>query len=137
MNPELDKKLVEDFPILYRDRYGDLKDTAMVWTSMIWGFEVGDGWEPIIRRLSEKIEEYNKKHEDNPVIAVQVKEKFGSLRFYVSHYPDEIDGLVDAAEAESERVCEICGKEGKLRPDLGWMLTLCDDCYHNRKRNRG
>ena len=69
MTPELDKKLVEDFPILYQQRHSDMSKTAMC-----WGFEYGDGWEPLIRKLSEKIETYNKENPGSPVIAVQVKE---------------------------------------------------------------
>lgn len=51
MKPELDRKLVKTFPIIYRDRYGDLRNTAMV-----WGFDCGDGWFQIIWDLSEKLE---------------------------------------------------------------------------------
>lgn len=126
MTPELDKKLVEDFPILYKGRYSDMRTTAM-----IWGFP-GDGWEPIIRKLSEKIENYNHQHRDNPVIAIQCKEKFGLLRYYVSHYPDEVDKWIEEAEEESAHTCEFCGKEGKLRTDIGWLFTLCDECYKKR-----
>ncbi|MGO9832841.1 MAG: hypothetical protein ACLP1X_01360, partial [Polyangiaceae bacterium] len=50
MHPDLDVALVRDFPHLYRDRCGDTRETRMC-----DGFP-GDGWEPIIRRLSEKLE---------------------------------------------------------------------------------
>jgi hypothetical protein len=128
MTPELDKKLVEDFPILYQSRYGDMRTTAMV-----WGFP-GDGWEPIIRKLSEKIENYNREHLDSPVVAVQCKEKFAALRFYVSHYPTEVEEWIEEAERESEDTCEFCGKAGRIRRDLGWLLTLCDKCHKERKK---
>ncbi len=51
MKAELDEALVRDFPLLYADRHGNPKETCMC-----WGFACGDGWEPLIRRLSEKLE---------------------------------------------------------------------------------
>lgn len=51
MDKELDDKLVFDFPNLYRNRNGDMRGTAMC-----WGFSCGNGWEPLIRELSEKLE---------------------------------------------------------------------------------
>lgn len=129
MNKALDKALVEDFPILYRDRYGDVKETCMA-----WGFEVRDGWEPVIRRLSAMLEGLNRTGLCT-ITAVQVKEKFGGLRFYCGvEHTDEIkwwlSDLVDAAirwaEAECARMCEECGEPGVRRPG-GWVKTLCDE----------
>lgn len=130
MTPELDKQLVEDFPILYQDRYKDMQKTAMC-----WGFP-GDGWEPLIRDLSEQIETYNRDNPNNLVIALQVKEKFGGLRFYVSGAPDWIHDAIDEAENKSETICELCGKPGKTRSDLGWILTLCDGCHEEMLKRR-
>ena len=126
MTPKLDKKLVKDFPILYQQRHSDMSKTAMC-----WGFECGDGWEPLIRKLSEKIETYNKENPGSPVIAVQVKEKFGGLRFYITGAPEWIHDLINKAENKSYAVCEMCGKPGEER-STGWILTLCDECYQKR-----
>jgi len=126
MRADLDKKLVADFPMLYRDRYASMQQTAMC-----WGFDCGDGWEPLIRELSEKIEAYNNEHPDNPVVAAQVKEKFGGLRFYVDGAIKKILDLIQEYEERSEKICEQCGKSGKLR-DKGWMRTLCDECHKRR-----
>ncbi len=48
---ELSEKLVKAFPLLYADRHGDERSTAMC-----WGFSCGDGWFDIIWSLSEKLE---------------------------------------------------------------------------------
>lgn len=61
------------------------------------------------------------------VVAVQVKEKFGGLRFYYSGGDEYVDGLVAMAEALSYVTCEQCGKVGKPN-EIGWIVTLCDDC---------
>jgi len=128
MKQELDEKLTMDFPILYQDRNEDMTKTCMC-----WGFP-GDGWYLLIRELSEKIENYNRKNKNNPVIAVQVKEKFGGLRFYVGSAPSWIHDLISEAEEKSYTICEFCGEKGKLRSDLGWIITLCDACYIERKK---
>jgi hypothetical protein len=123
MTPELDQKLVKDFPLLYTQR-----DWSMSHTLMCWGFPE-DGWEPLIRELSDKIETYNRQNLPNePVQAVQVKEKFGGLRFYVYGGTEEIWDLIDEAEEKSFTICEFCGKPGKPRA-TGWIKTLCDECY--------
>jgi len=50
MNKELDQKLCEDFPEIFRDRHGNMQTTAMC-----WGFTCADGWEPLIRATCRQI----------------------------------------------------------------------------------
>lgn len=59
------------------------------------------------------------------VVVSQVKEKFGTLRFYYNGGDDIIDGMVRMAEAMSAVTCEECGAPGRQRSD-GWIRTLCD-----------
>jgi len=59
------------------------------------------------------------------VVADQVKEKFGTLRFYYSGGDDVIDGMVQMAEAMSSVTCEECGAPGKTN-DKGWLSTRCE-----------
>jgi hypothetical protein len=69
--------------------------------------------------------------EKNKVEACQVKEKFGTLRFYVdtaSDVDDEACRLISEAEAESARTCEECGAPGKSTAKNFWYKTLCDKC---------
>lgn len=51
----------------------------------------------------------------NPLIprASQVKEKYGSLRFYMTCATNEMSDLIYQAEEESENTCETCGALGK------------------------
>ena len=55
----------------------------------------------------------------------QVKEKFGTLRFYYTGGDDYISGLVSMAESMSGVTCEECGSPGKTHGG-GWVRTLCD-----------
>ena len=54
----------------------------------------------------------------------QVKEKFGTLRFYYQGGDDYIRGLVSMAESMSGVTCEECGKPGTQTPG-GWIKTVC------------
>ncbi len=64
------------------------------------------------------------------VVATQVKEKFGGLRFYHSGGDDEIRGMVRLAEVLSYRICEECGVMNELvtQNDGGWIRTTCPCC---------
>jgi hypothetical protein len=54
----------------------------------------------------------------------QVKEKFGTLRFYYTGGDDYISGLVSMAESMSGVTCEECGKPGTSTGG-GWIKTAC------------
>jgi hypothetical protein len=96
-------------------------------------FECGLGWADIIHDLSVKIE---KILEENPdcieMFAVQVKEKYGSLRYYMEQETDEIIDMISDAEALSTQTCENCGAPAKMRGKR-WIITRCDKCYGAQK----
>ena len=56
--------------------------------SLQWGFECDDGWYELIYGLCEKVQAYVDGVKCQQVIALQVKEKFGSLRFYFTFGTD-------------------------------------------------
>ena len=58
-------------------------------------------------------------------VAVQVKEKYGGLRFYVRAATDKHYQYITFAESMSYRTCGECGAPGKTYTD-GWHMTLCD-----------
>jgi hypothetical protein len=68
---------------------------------------------------------YEKELEELPVI-VQVKEKYGTLRFYVHNSTDRVEDLIGFAERMSGCTCEVCGKPGRTGGN-GWIRTLCID----------
>jgi hypothetical protein len=65
----------------------------------------------------------------------QVKEKFGTLRFYYSGGDDVIDGMVRMAESMSGVTCEGCGNLGERRGG-GWVHTYCTPCEEARELAR-
>ena len=92
-------------------------------------FSIGDGWLLMVKELIEKIIDkgWNKE-------VCQVKEKFGSLRFYINSASKEVHDLINEYENKSLEICESCGVKGELRKN-GWWRTLCDTC--NEKNNKG
>ena len=56
----------------------------------------------------------------------QVKEKFGTLRFYYTGGDDQIYGMVRMAESMSGVTCEECGKPGTSTSG-GWIKTACPE----------
>jgi hypothetical protein len=61
----------------------------------------------------------------------QVKEKFGTLRFYYTGGDDYIRGMVTMAEAMSGCTCESCGNPGERRGG-GWVRTICEPCEEKK-----
>lgn len=131
MKPELDRQLVKEHPTLFADRHADMRTTAMY-----WGFECGDGWYELLKDACDKIEPIlaaNKKADPlgwkcGLYRASQVKEKYGTLRLYLSGASNEVYKIVDELEHKSSTICEECGKPGKI---IGgnWLYCRCRDCY--------
>lgn len=69
------------------------------------------------------------------VVVQQVKEKFGSLRFYYSGGDDYIGGLVSMAESMSGITCEECGAPGETG-GTGWITTLCEKHRQEREERK-
>lgn len=122
MKETLQKKLFEKYPKIFRQ-----KDLSKQETLMCWGFECGSGWYNLIDTLCGTIKNYLDNVNECPQVeAVQVKEKFGGLRFYYDGGDDFIEGAVWLAESMSYRICDICGSPGTPN-NIGWIATRCDE----------
>ncbi|WP_143754674.1 hypothetical protein [Caballeronia concitans] len=89
------------------------------------GFECGDGWFDLIDALCVQLQAATKNGAPQ-VVATQVKEKFGRLRFYSCGQNDEQEGMIELAEAISARLCEVCGNRGRIVEDR-WLRTRCPE----------
>ena len=129
MNEKLTQKLIDDFPRLYRG--GDS-------TLMRWGFACGDGWFDLVYQLSEEIEKEAKAaglrgNDENYPQVVQVKEKFGTLSYYMHGFRNEaMNALIQKAGGLSAEICESCGHAGTLRQGCWWHVA-CDACEAKRE----
>lgn len=66
------------------------------------------------------------------VVADQVKEKFGTLRFYFHGGDEYCRGVAAMAESMTVFTCEECGAPGTQNRG-GWIKTLCET--HQKERD--
>ena len=142
MNEKLQNDLVKAYPKIFRNVGGD----PMV-TCMADGIQCNDGWYDLLDTLCHTMQRWcdaeNKRYitetdkyefvvEGDPeyvqVVAAQVKEKLGELRFYVDGGDATTQGIIQMAENMSSRICELCGSPAKTSRDSGWLHTTCDAC---------
>jgi hypothetical protein len=131
MKLELQAELACRYPRLFRKPGPSDLETSLD----KWGVECGDGWFGLIDRIAgaceseiEKLALQGLPAEHWPRV-VQIKEKIGSLRFYVR--PQVSAGLREQIQTEayeeSRRTCEQCGAAKDLGPEMGGQ-TLCSGC---------
>ncbi len=125
MDQRLDQTLCDHYPHLYQDRRGDPKTTLMC-----WGFACSNGWYPLLDSLSHLITARCPE-----VVARQVKEKFGGLRFYYAGGDDYCGGVVRMAGALSSELCERCGAPGQLGRIRSWFQCRCDEHAQEKYAN--
>jgi hypothetical protein len=130
MNHELELKLYNKYPKILRDCGKSPMESCM----SFW-METEDGWYNLLDKCLEKLQYFcdicSKNSEEVQVFANQIKEKYSTLRFYYSGEGgtkiewDIIDDIINQAEAESVRTCEVSGKHGEPCKQGGWYKTLC------------
>ena len=103
--------------------------------------ECHPGWHLLLENLISTIEyEILRIKELDPVIAeqiyaVQIKQKFGGLRFYMNQNTPYISGAINLAEIMSTRTCELCGAVAPgTRSIGGWVNCYCDKCYEKARQ---
>lgn len=128
MNQKHTEYLYKHFPELFQQR-----NLSPEQTCMCWGFECGDGWFEILKKLSKKLRDISRKRGID-IRAVQVKEKWGGLRFYIEGGNEEANKAIDEAEYDSFDTCEQCGEPGTMTEKHGWYQTLCDKCEVKHER---
>lgn len=112
-----------------------------------WGkwISCGPGWYPLLAETNKKMRHLNPNYE-----IYQVKEKFGTLRFYWGipaedeswqALSDDVSNTIydimmdisHQAENRSAYICESCGALGKTRVRHHWYKTLCAICAIEQK----
>jgi len=133
MSPHKEKTIFDRWPQWFRNK-GDIRVSLMS-----WGFTCDDGWYQIIYQLCERIEPLVAALDDGGLgfEVVQVKEKWGTLRFYVKGSNDEIGAAIHSASELSVQTCEVCGDPGTLEPEVtGCWKTLCASCQKKDQRRK-
>jgi len=91
MKQELEQKLYNDFPKLFRQ-----KDLPITESAMGWGIDTPDEWFDVIYKACNLIQGHCDSIEEQ-IEFTQIKEKFGLLRMYCSEYDSYINGVIDMA----------------------------------------
>lgn len=128
MNKELEQKLFDTYPKIFAG-----KDEGAQENLMCFGCACGDGWYNLIDNLCERLQFLTDRHDQPQVKAFQVKEKFGTLRFYIGDVSVEQHSIISFVEYLSARVCEECGSHKSIKLREGsWIRTLCNSCHNKR-----
>lgn len=85
--------------------------------------DIAEGWQDIIERL---LTDLDKPEMEWDHTIMQVKEKFGGLRFYIGAGSSQVYDRIHQAELESVRTCMTCGKPGRLSR-TSWIECACDE----------
>ena len=93
------------------------------------GFYPPYGWLDLVQEIHEHVVAVAPDYR-----ITQVKEKFGTLCFYVDprtiphHVRDACRNYVLAKQEESSGICQSCGAPQAGSVERGWVATLCDAC---------
>ena len=116
------KGFMERFPILFQDSKKPMNQTCMC-----WGIECPIGWWHILEQLCTVLEYYNIEFSKNhgiAIIADQVKEKFGTLRFYFTVREVDKDGVEKDPDTTDDS--RISTEENKRRILMDYLELLAD-----------
>lgn len=122
MDAALQKQLYTRYPQIFQEH--TLPETE---TAMCWGIATGDGWYHLIDALCVQLQRLTDQDGAPQVVAAQVKEKFGSLRFHTREADERQKAMIEIARELSQRTCDVCGAPGAMVSTKRLMATRCED----------
>lgn len=105
-----------------------------------WLEELPTGWRKAFgNQLADDVIALTKKYNfENEYEVLQIKEKFGGLRWYEGCVPQEMyaehNDLIQKYEEMSYHTCVICGNAAEI-PKKIYDQPVCDECRDNLKKN--
>ena len=126
MRKKFQEQLFKKYPEIFVDITKPPEESGMA-----FGIQTGDGWYWLIDQICAELQWLTKQGHPQ-VIAFQIKEKFGSLRFYTRGESNQQNDLLSFAERLSKTICENCGSTHDVkmqkRKDGPVIATLCNKC---------
>jgi len=87
-----------------------------------------DGWwKKFGKKMAKELQTIVDEKEIEDFKILQVKEKYNSLRVYISPYDKDIDDVLRKYEDLSTKYCVMCGKKA-TKVSKGWYNSFCDEC---------
>ena len=135
------RKLCKRYPFLiFRDWRTGKKDPRPY--DFTWLDDMEPGWRKAFGiQMCEEIRQDLIKHNFlNKYYIIQIKEKFGELRWYDGGIPigSKVWDIIEKYSDISTHTCYVCGAPGKIINDNGWLVTMCSDCYKKfKEKNYG
>ena len=128
---EYNQYLLNKYPWLKVHGYENCNEFTALSSEMPIGWQIRFGEE-----LCEEIDqELIKEGIRDTYFLYQVKEKFGSLRWYGSVDTPQLNAIIDKYEEISSHTCITCGKEATYMSKNGWISPFCDDCVNRYASN--
>jgi len=130
--------LINKYPKIFIDY--DLNPGRVNWSCP-------EGWIEIVDEMCDNIQRHiDNRHfwavknseQNNPIeqlTCLQIKEKFGGLRFYTNGGDEHCQGVISYVENLSYSTCEKCGTNQNIGYTKGWISTVCivcKDSYNNQ-----
>lgn len=122
MDVALEEKLYTQHPLIFQERA--LAETE---TAMCRGIATGNGWYHLIDALCTQLQRMTDQDGAPQIIASQVKEKFGSLRFHAREADDRQKAVIELAQELSRRTCDVCGAPGEIVSTRRLVATRCKE----------
>ena len=129
-NIENNKELIEKFPFLlphnrwtnkvsndYDYSYTELDAMPHGWRKA-FGLQMCEEILSVLKEDDDLLEKYR---------ILQIKEKWGSLRWYDNFTTDGLSKVIDKYKELSMRTCIDCG-EPATKISMGWISPYCDSC---------
>ena len=123
-------ELCNKYPIIIpRDLHGDIvadynyEYTLLDYINAGWRKAFGENWAKELQYAINTLPEASK----DKVYIMDLKEKFGQFRQYLSYYSEDIRKVIRKYEELSMTTCIDCG-EPATHITLGWIFPYCEKC---------
>jgi hypothetical protein len=129
MKRELENQLAKDFSFMIAKNVFS-GEVCLDEDNNTFGFpcSCGDGWYQVIHNLCQELTDFyvSKNSDPSEIEILQVKEKFGGLRFYTGGLIGGAHDIIHKHEDKSYEVCDVCGDPAEICIRGNWYRTLCD-----------
>lgn len=131
------KELINKYPwLLPRNRFTDKVNPNYDYNYTELD-DMPDGWrvafgEQLCEEVNNELLTWEKEDYDEFRI-LQIKEKYGELRFYVNYSSHALYEIIEKYTQLSRKTCIQCGKPARWI-SRGWIFPYCDDCLDPEKK---